>query len=203
MRESASRLLTDLATSNLHQPDTSPLHPPHSWGDWNGFTGPQPKKEEHNMAKQSKTTSEKVTFPNATYIREITMRYDSTNVRASTIRTNNDIVAFLRSVTYDNTKEHFFGVFLNGAHHIIGFQCISIGTANQAQVHPREVFQPAIVAGSVSLILAHNHPSGSLVASSEDHAMTKRLKEAGELLGVRVLDHIIFTDSDHLSLIPN
>jgi DNA repair protein RadC len=73
---------------------------------------------------------------------------------------------------------------------------VSQGSLNQSIVHPRETFKSAILANSSAIILAHNHPTGDLTPSSEDIAITRRLKEAGDLLGIRVLDHIIVdTDS--------
>jgi DNA repair protein RadC len=77
---------------------------------------------------------------------------------------------------------------------------ITIGTLNQSLVHPREVFAPAIENRCASIIVAHNHPSGVLKPSMEDIAVTKRLKESGKLLGIELLDHVIFTKDDYFSL---
>lgn len=134
------------------------------------------------------------------FIREVTLRYDSHRVEKKTIKTADDIITFLRTVTYDNTKEHFFTVFLNGAHQIIGFQKVTTGLANMCQCHPREVFQPAIIVGAISVILAHNHPSQELDPSTADFDMTKRLKEAGSILGIKVLDHLIFNDTSYINI---
>ena len=67
----------------------------------------------------------------------------------------------------------------------------SIGTATASLIHPREIFQPAIAVGAVALIVSHNHPSGDPRPSAEDHAITKRLVEAGHLLGIQLLDHVV------------
>ena len=77
---------------------------------------------------------------------------------------------------------------------------ISIGSVSASLVHPREVYLPAIKLASTSLILAHNHPSGDASPSKDDLELTRRLKKAGELLGIEVLDHLIITADSHVSL---
>jgi len=89
--------------------------------------------------------------------------------------------------------------YLDGAHQIISYATLSTGTATSTQVHPREVFQAAILSGSVALIVAHNHPSGSLNPSEEDRKITKHLVSAGHLLGIPVLDHLILSDAEFFS----
>ncbi len=101
---------------------------------------------------------------------------------------------------HDLEREHFIEITLDGASRIINTRVISIGTLNQSLVHPREVFKPAIMDGAAGIILAHNHPSGQLEASIEDKRVTKRLKEVGTIMGIELLDHIILTATDHLSL---
>lgn len=90
-------------------------------------------------------------------------------------------------------KEHFVALYLNARNQLIHKETISIGTLNASLVHPREVFKPAIEHLAASVILAHNHPSGEVEASEADLELTKRLKEAGKLLGVEVIDHVIIT----------
>jgi DNA repair protein RadC len=89
-------------------------------------------------------------------------------------------------------QEHFLVATLNGAHQIINLHDVSKGLVNHTLVHPREVFRPAIADNSVAVIVAHNHPSGNLFPSNDDKNVTKRLKEVGRLLGIEVLDHIVF-----------
>lgn len=91
--------------------------------------------------------------------------------------------------------ECFVCITLNGCHKIIGTYVISKGLVNQTIVHPREVFRPAIADNAVAVIIAHNHPSGNLEPSMEDKGTTKRIKEAGNLLGIKVLDHLIVSPS--------
>ncbi len=88
-------------------------------------------------------------------------------------------------------REHFVIILLNARHEVELVETISIGSLNASIVHPREVFLPAIRASAASLILVHNHPSGDSEPSEEDLAITKRLVQCGELLGVAVLDHVI------------
>lgn len=92
-------------------------------------------------------------------------------------------------------REYFVCLLLDGKNRITGIHTVSQGSLNQSIVHPREVFKAAILANSAAIVLAHNHPTGDLTPSREDLEITRRLKEAGELLGVHVLDHVI-VDTD-------
>lgn len=100
-------------------------------------------------------------------------------------------------------QEYFIVISLNGAHEIIKTNVVSIGILNRTLIHPREVFSDAIKDRAASLILTHNHPSGNLSPSKEDKEVTKRLIDAGELLGIKVLDHIIFSDNNYFSFTEN
>lgn len=94
-----------------------------------------------------------------------------------------------------------FGILcLDTKNNVRGIHIISVGTLNSSLVHPREVFQRAILNNSNSIILFHNHPSGDPTPSSEDITMTKRIDEAGKILGISVLDHVITGDSRYVSL---
>ncbi len=105
----------------------------------------------------------------------------------------------VRSRIRDKAKEHFKLILLNTRHRIIGIRTISIGTINASLVHPREVFKEALILNASAVILAHNHPSGDVEPSEEDLRITRRLKDAGSIMGVEVLDHIIITGNDYLS----
>lgn len=97
-------------------------------------------------------------------------------------------------------REHLAVVMLNGKNMIIGISTVSIGTLNQTLSHPREVFKPAILCNAAGVVLSHNHPSGDPQPSTEDRIMTAKMEEAGELLGIKVLDHIIMGEgTDHFS----
>lgn len=100
-------------------------------------------------------------------------------------------------------NEYFFGITLNGAHQIIDIHTITKGLVNRTLVHPREVFRPVLLDNATAIIVAHNHPSGNLEPSREDKDITNRLKEAGDLLGIKVLDHIIFSSNGYRSMLEN
>jgi DNA repair protein RadC len=91
-------------------------------------------------------------------------------------------------------KEHFLALHLDGKNRIICFERVSVGSLNQSIVHPREVFKGALLSSAAVIILIHNHPSGDPTPSREDIEVTRRLKDGGELLGIKVLDHIIIGD---------
>ena len=95
----------------------------------------------------------------------------------------------------DKKQEYFVCMTLDGANRLIAKRIITIGTLTASLVHPREVFADAITDRAASIIVAHNHPSGSLVISGEDLRLTNRLRGCGELLGVALLDHIVLTKS--------
>jgi len=93
------------------------------------------------------------------------------------------------------TKEHFISLHLDGKNRIICLDRVSVGSLNQSIVHPREVFKSAVYSSAAAIILVHNHPSLDPSPSREDIEITRRLKECGELLGIKLLDHIIVGDS--------
>lgn len=99
----------------------------------------------------------------------------------------------------DRDKEHFWTVGLDTHNTIVYVELVSLGTLNASLVHPRETFRMAIMKGVASLFIAHNHPSGSLEPSQDDQALTRRLREAGHLLGIEVLDHLIIGKSKYMS----
>lgn len=99
----------------------------------------------------------------------------------------------------DSKREHFVAFYLDTQNRLIERQIISIGTLNASLVHPREVFEPAVRLHSASVLVAHNHPSGLLEPSKEDREVTKRLKDAGGILGIAVLDHVLITKQSFTS----
>ncbi len=137
-----------------------------------------------------------VEHENIHFIREVAVRYVGRSARiAASIRGPLDVVEFLRRVVRDDAREHFVALYLDGRHRPIAHQVVSIGTASASLVHPREVFQPAILVGACAVIVAHNHPSGDPTPSREDCEITQRLAQAGALLGVSLLDSLVFTRS--------
>lgn len=101
----------------------------------------------------------------------------------------------------DSRKEYFLTLLLDGKNRIIRRVQVSEGSLNQSIVHPREVFSPAVKESAAAMILVHNHPTGDPTPSSEDIAVTRRLREAGEIMGIKVLDHIIVGDGEYLSFV--
>ncbi|MEO3947152.1 DNA repair protein RadC [Gorillibacterium sp. CAU 1737] len=116
------------------------------------------------------------------------------------IRSPKDVADFLMEDMRYLQKEHFVCLFLNTKNRVIAQETLSMGSLNASIVHPREVFLAAIKRSSASLICVHNHPSGDPTPSPEDIELTARLKEAGEIIGIDVLDHIVLGDHRYVSL---
>ena len=106
-----------------------------------------------------------------------------------------------RSIFKGKVKEQFVVFWLGTSNIVTGFEIVSVGNLNSSVVHPREVFRSAIINNCNSIILAHNHPSGNIEASQEDIKITKVLIKAGEILNIKVLDHIIFCDENYSSMV--
>jgi DNA repair protein RadC len=99
----------------------------------------------------------------------------------------------------DKKKEHFIVLHLNTQNEIIKREIVSIGSLNASLVHAREVFRSAIIAECAAILICHNHPSGSLEPSAEDLSVTRRLTDAGKILGVEVTDHVIISQNGYYS----
>ena len=99
------------------------------------------------------------------------------------------------------TKEMFITLHLDGKNRVICVDLVSVGSLNQSIVHPRSVFQTALISNAAAILLIHQHPTGDPTPSSEDISITRRLKEAGELMGIKVLDHIIVGEGEYLSFV--
>jgi DNA repair protein RadC len=110
------------------------------------------------------------------------------------LRTSQDSATLFRRYLGPVDREHFLVALLDRKNRVIGLNIVAIGSLTAAVVHPREVFNPAILANAAALVLCHNHPSGDVQPSQEDRTLTRRLVEAGKLLGMEVLDHIILGD---------
>jgi DNA repair protein RadC len=118
------------------------------------------------------------------------------------VRGPNDCYGLVKK--FGNRKvEHFYIVTLNGARNVIKIHEITKGLVNRTIVHPREVFRPAITDSASSIILCHNHPSGNCQPSSEDISISRRLIEAGELIGINVVDHLIICKNGYISLLES
>ena len=117
-----------------------------------------------------------------------------------TIKTPDDVAALLLPRFRYESREHFLAVLLSTKNHVLKTAVISIGSLNASIVHPRELFREAINCRAAAVILAHNHPSGDPTPSPEDVALTRKLVEAGSLLDIPVLDHLILGDGKFISL---
>jgi DNA repair protein RadC len=101
---------------------------------------------------------------------------------------------------HGEAREIFIAILLSARNTVIGIETVSVGSLNASIVHPREVFQPAVAQSAASLILAHNHPSGNPDPSDDDLALTRRLVQVGDLLGIPIVDHLIVAGGGFLSL---
>lgn len=118
--------------------------------------------------------------------------------RGVKIREAADILPLLMHWS-DRTQEYFISITLNGAHEVIEKRVVTVGLLNTTQVHPREVFADAISDRACAIIVAHNHPSGDLKPSEADRKVTRTLQDAGKLLGITLLDHVIFAGEGYFS----
>jgi DNA repair protein RadC len=120
--------------------------------------------------------------------------------RRTSIEGPSSAVALLRPLVRDADREAFYGVYLDTRNQVLAVEMISLGSLNASIVHPREVFKPAFRLSAASLLVVHNHPSGDPDPSEDDLAITRRLQEAGEVLGIPLLDHVILGKADYFSL---
>lgn len=117
----------------------------------------------------------------------------------ATIRSAQDVFEYTKDMR-ELPKEHLRGIYLNAHHKVIHDEIISIGTVNGNMVHPREVFRPALEYAAVAVILVHNHPSGETDPSEADIEITRQIVDAGKLLGIDLLDHVIITRDTYTSV---
>jgi len=119
-------------------------------------------------------------------VRESEIEYEAKRITQS-----EQAATAFRALVGDPDQEICCVLMLDGKNRIVSIHQVSQGSLNQSVVHPREVFKAAILSNAAAVVLAHNHPSGDSAPSREDIEITKRLKEAGEILGIKVLDHVI------------
>lgn len=112
-----------------------------------------------------------------------------------------DLLALEDSI--DQEKEHYYVMHLDIRSQVKLVELVTIGILSSSLVHPRETFRRAVIAGSASIIIAHNHPSGEADPSDEDTKITKKIFEAGQVLGINMLDHIVFTNDSYFSFKNN
>ena len=124
------------------------------------------------------------------YVCELTKRRYR-GKKPKVIRGPDDVVALVGPKLRKEKRENFLVLLLNARHEVMSVETVSVGSLNASIVHPREVFRSAVIQSAASVVLVHNHPSGDPEPSEEDLTITKRLVEAGDLLGIGVLDHVI------------
>jgi DNA repair protein RadC len=118
------------------------------------------------------------------------------------IETPEDLLPHVRHYA-DRKQEHFLCASINGANEILNIRVVSIGLIDRTPVHPREVFADALSDRASAIIVAHNHPSGGIEPSQHDVAVTAQLKAAGDVIGISLLDHIIFNRNDYYSFLES
>jgi DNA repair protein RadC len=114
-----------------------------------------------------------------------------------------DVARYFRPTLLNLMKEVFIAALVNGRHELIREITVSVGCLTSSIVHPREVFQPAVREGAAAVLFVHNHPSGDPTPSGEDRMLTERLVEAGKILGIKVLDHVIVARGGFVSLLDS
>jgi DNA repair protein RadC len=154
------------------------------------------KEEVTNKPRTIKFKQIKAVYETLT-IREDVADYLKTGTRFTAPSQVSDTFHFLMK----ETKEQFITLHLDGKNRIICLDVVSIGSLNQSIVHPREVFKTACISNVAAIICVHQHPSGDPTPSSEDISITRRLKGAGEIMGIKVLDHIIVGDNEYVSFV--
>lgn len=136
---------------------------------------------------------------------EVTLGYKRTkkkNTMPTIIKSSEDSARFFRSIYKPNTigyKEYFKVLYLNANSNILSYTTISEGSINQSLVDIRIIMQGALLTNAVAIIVCHNHPSGNTKPSVQDKAITEAIVKAGKLLNIKVLDHIILTETDYYS----
>lgn len=130
-------------------------------------------------------------------ISELGKRYNNSKSPIKKITSAKDVYNNFKEKLQNEKQEHFYVLILNNANNIVKEELISKGIIDSAILHPREVFKPAIKNSASKIILVHNHPSGNPNPSPEDIEITKQLIEAGDMLNIKVLDHVIIGDKEN------
>lgn len=150
--------------------------------------GPEPEQK----TKRIRLRSIRAVFKNEV------IREDAPAWVTATCNSPESTFELFRDLTQE-TKEHFVALHLDTKNRIICYDTVSIGSLSESIVHPREVFKSALLSSAAAVLFLHNHPSGDTRPSREDIEITKRLKESGDLLGIRVLDHLIIGEQGYYS----
>ncbi|MBU2598667.1 MAG: DNA repair protein RadC [Actinobacteria bacterium] len=138
---------------------------------------------------------------NRNYISRIEIRYTGVSEKSYRYKCSDDIAKsnIVKKELNGLDREKFMLFLLDGKNRVLNYEIVSLGSLNSSIVHPRESFKSAVKNSAASVVFIHNHPTGDPTPSSDDIAITKRLVEAGKILGIKVLDHIIVGDTTHFS----
>ena len=134
---------------------------------------------------------------------EPVLRYRTVSKTSYEIKAPHDVAAVFRKMQRNTVQEHVIMFCLSGSNTITHASLMFIGSANAAPMYPREIFQIALLVGASAIIIAHNHPGGSLEFSNADQKVTTRIKEGGDLVGIKLLDHLLVTETDHQSMLED
>jgi DNA repair protein RadC len=118
------------------------------------------------------------------------------------IKTPSDVLPLIRHFA-DRRQEHFLSITINGANEVLNVRVVFIGLVDRSPVHPREVFADALADRASAIVVAHNHPAGNLEPSKADLDITLQLRQAGEIMGIELLDHIVFNRSGYYSFLES
>ncbi|MDH4617990.1 JAB domain-containing protein [Brevibacillus sp. AY1] len=145
---------------------------------------------------QNREVAKRVNIVRVKMVREASLLYPQRRIRMA-----RDVVELFLTFLQETDREQFFLLCLNTKNEPTALHTVSIGSLDASIVHPREVYKVAILSNAASVIVAHNHPSGDPTPSKEDIQVTRKLQEAGELLGITLLDHVIVgTEGAYTSL---
>ncbi|MCA0151348.1 DNA repair protein RadC [Rossellomorea vietnamensis] len=142
-----------------------------------------------------KIAAKRVNIVSVKLVRESSLLYANRSIRSP-----DDAYELIKDFLEDRDREHFIVVSLNTKNQPVSINICHIGSLNASLVSPREVMKSAILSSAASIMVFHNHPSGDTSPSQEDISVTSRLKEAGRLMGIDLLDHLIIGDGKYLSL---
>lgn len=125
------------------------------------------------------------------YVREIEIRYKARRRVLDSMDCPRTVALFMRPILCNLPVEEFYALYLNNKNECLGYRMVARGTVSECAIHPREIFVAAVQLMASSVILVHNHPSGAMTPSPEDRIATDRVRKAGTILGIELLDHVI------------
>ncbi|MCG1027615.1 DNA repair protein RadC [Virgibacillus halodenitrificans] len=160
------------------------------------YHGTKVKRESlHKEEKEKNTPAKRVNIVSVKLLKETSLLY-----KKRIVRSPEDGYELMKQFLGEVDREYFLVVCLNTKNQPTALNVCHVGSLNASVVHPREVFKPAILSNAASIIVGHNHPSGQPEPGQEDIHVTKRISEAGKIVGIELLDHIILGDDKFISL---